>query len=355
MKILVLVAGYPTEFKYTFAFVHARAKIYLKNDNEVLVYVPSKFTKRVVFEGVSVQYGSLDNFDSLMRQFAPDVAAFHAPFYLQFNPYLKFLNRLHIPYMVWLHGSEGLYKSCYYPPKFFSVSVFKDVLKLFLLRKFLKNAYSVVYVSDWLKKTIEKNIGFSHDNSFVIANPVDTNLFKRSSLFNFVKSAVSVRSFAWKYGLDIAVKAFSKLPKFDLTILGSGGMKKSLEAVAGSNIIFGPNLITHNFMPKFLNEYNFFVAPSRLEAQGVSMCEALSCGLPVVASNVGGIPEFVKDGYNGLLVIPEDPFCLAAAVRKLYSDESKFFKMCENARASAVANFSHRVIYAKEIDVLRGF
>ena len=66
--------------------------------------------------------------------------------------------------------------------------------------------------------------------------------------------------------------------------------------------------LNHNEIPELLSKYSVFVAPSRVEAQGVSMCEAMACGLPIVATKVGGIPEFVRDGVDGYLVENENAY-----------------------------------------------
>jgi glycosyltransferase involved in cell wall biosynthesis len=62
------------------------------------------------------------------------------------------------------------------------------------------------------------------------------------------------------------------------------------------------------------------VLPSYREAQGLSILEALALSRPVVASNVGGIPEMITDGVNGLLVPPHDADALAAALIRLLLD-----------------------------------
>lgn len=69
------------------------------------------------------------------------------------------------------------------------------------------------------------------------------------------------------------------------------------------------------------------VMPSRMEAAAVVALEAMSLYKPVVASNVGGIPEVVIDGETGILVPPEDPIALAAALRKLIDDPDLAHKM----------------------------
>ncbi len=62
------------------------------------------------------------------------------------------------------------------------------------------------------------------------------------------------------------------------------------------------------------------VLPSLREAQGVALLEAMAARVPVVASRVGGIPETIRDGNDGLLVPPADPEALAAAIVRIARD-----------------------------------
>ncbi|MGQ9881974.1 MAG: glycosyltransferase family 4 protein [Armatimonadota bacterium] len=76
------------------------------------------------------------------------------------------------------------------------------------------------------------------------------------------------------------------------------------------------------------------VLPSLNEGLPMSVLEAMSWGLPVIASPVGGIPEVVKDGYNGLLVPATDIPAISAAIGQLVEDEPLRLQMGENARTS---------------------
>lgn len=93
------------------------------------------------------------------------------------------------------------------------------------------------------------------------------------------------------------------------------------------------------------------VLPSHFEALGLAAIEALACGLPVVASRVGGIPDFVTDGVNGLLVPPKDPASLAGALRTLVTDVAARTDMAAQARAS-VAEYDERLVFERMLDVL---
>lgn len=76
---------------------------------------------------------------------------------------------------------------------------------------------------------------------------------------------------------------------------------------------------------------NAFILPSYWEGCPASLLEAMACGLPCVATGVGGIPEIIRDGENGLLVPPEDHSALAGAVISLFKNQEHCKKIAESA------------------------
>lgn len=88
------------------------------------------------------------------------------------------------------------------------------------------------------------------------------------------------------------------------------------------------------------------IQPSHFEALGLSAIEALACGVPVIASNVGGLPEFVADNVNGRLVPAKNVPALAAALRDLTSDTGARTRLAAAARSS-VADYDIRQVFAR--------
>lgn len=83
-----------------------------------------------------------------------------------------------------------------------------------------------------------------------------------------------------------------------------------------------------------LTNADIYILPSLNEGLPMSILEAMSWGLPVITSPVGGIPEFVQDGFNGFLVPPTDIHAIAQAMQRLIEDEELRLRMGANARAS---------------------
>ena len=112
------------------------------------------------------------------------------------------------------------------------------------------------------------------------------------------------------------------VPDAYLLIVGEGSRREALEALARDLRIAHRVVFTgrRDDVPAVTAALDVAVLPSYREAQGLSILEALALSRPVVASNVGGIPEVITDGVTGLLVPPHDPDALAAAVVRLLRD-----------------------------------
>jgi glycosyltransferase involved in cell wall biosynthesis len=83
----------------------------------------------------------------------------------------------------------------------------------------------------------------------------------------------------------------------------------------------------------------FLVLPSRMESFGIVLIEAMACKTPVVATNVGGIPEIVEHEINGILAEPQDPRALAAAMRRVLTDSALRTTIAENGYSTVMHRF----------------
>jgi len=128
---------------------------------------------------------------------------------------------------------------------------------------------------------------------------------------------------------DVLLKALgiaqSRGHRLDLVIIGDGPEAANLTALAKAlgieDQVFFTGEIPHAEALGFYSRAKFFVHTAREEAFGLVLLEAMYFETPVIASRVGGIPEFVKDGETGLLVNPDDPTALAETMIRLDRDE----------------------------------
>jgi glycosyltransferase involved in cell wall biosynthesis len=124
--------------------------------------------------------------------------------------------------------------------------------------------------------------------------------------------------------LDAWPLVLRSCPDAYLLVVGEGSRCDALMAQAADLGIARRVVFTgrREDVPAVTAALDVAVLPSYREAQGLSVLEAMALSRPVVASNVGGIPEMIEDGVTGLLVPPRDPEALAAAIVRLLSDHS---------------------------------
>ncbi|UCC45425.1 MAG: glycosyltransferase family 4 protein [Candidatus Zixiibacteriota bacterium] len=147
-------------------------------------------------------------------------------------------------------------------------------------------------------------------------------------------------------GLIYAVKAMSLLRDRNILLDVAGGRhQEPYYADQVKKLIsregLGDRIIFHGFCDRetlsgLYRHASAFVMPSLAEGYGMSLAEAFGYGLPSVASSVGGIPELLEDGANGLAVPPADEAAIARAVIRLYEDESLCSRLGDAARKRAL-------------------
>jgi D-inositol-3-phosphate glycosyltransferase len=106
-------------------------------------------------------------------------------------------------------------------------------------------------------------------------------------------------------------------------------------------------------VPRVMHAADLAVQPSHFEALGLSAIEALACGVPVVASAVGGLLDFVVDGVNGKTCAPHDPADLARSLQVLVDDDELRRRFAERARASVERDYDERVVFAQFAAIMR--
>ena len=196
----------------------------------------------------------------------------------------------------------------------------------------------------------------------VIRNGVDTLRFNPGvkgdairEKFHFRQSKVGIfvgalTTFHAYKGVDVLLKAFKKVSGDSyarLLIVGSGdltdGYKKLAQELGISSSVVFAGRVKDDQLPEYYAASDFAVLPSKdsSEGFGLALLEAMATGKPVIGSRVGGIPEIVQDGKNGLLVEPNNIDHLAGAIRELVENDEARSTM------GKVGFFSYRIsLYA---------
>jgi len=140
------------------------------------------------------------------------------------------------------------------------------------------------------------------------------------------------------------------VPRALLLILGSGPEEAGLKQRASDGVLF---LGSQPDVTPYLQAADLFVLPSAAEGLSLALLEALACGLPVIATSVGGNPEVIRHLETGWLTPPDDPPALTEAIVTLLEDEKLQSKLRENARAHAVQNYSLVKMADRLLDLYR--
>jgi glycosyltransferase involved in cell wall biosynthesis len=179
----------------------------------------------------------------------------------------------------------------------------------------------------------------------VIGNGVDLDLFRPGTL-PLAPQARPVRCLAVgrlieRKGLGDVLRAWSLLPrgKYALEIAGGGPQESALRATAielglGADVRFSGPLGRDEIAAR-CRDADIFVLTPYEEAFGNVFAEAIAAGLPVIASDIGAIPDLVRQGENGILVQPGDAAAIARAVRELGDDAARRAEIAQRNRARA--------------------
>ena len=145
-----------------------------------------------------------------------------------------------------------------------------------------------------------------------------------------------------KYLLDAFKLVLGVFPEARLLIVGDGLLKKDLEKYSERIGIAGRVIFTglRYDIPRLLSALDVATLTSLNEGLGIALLEAMLMKKPVVASNIGGIPEIVDDGVVGYLVPPRDPEVLADKILKVIKDPEKARAMGEEGYKKIISNFS---------------
>lgn len=144
-----------------------------------------------------------------------------------------------------------------------------------------------------------------------------------------------------KNGVDTLIEAAAQADGVALAIFGAGPDRAALEDLARARGVSGrvrfAGEIPPADLPPLLKACDAFARLSRSEGFGNAFVEAMAAGVPVVATAVGGIVDFARDGENSLVVAPEDPAAAAAAIERLRDDAALRAKLSLEGAATASA------------------
>ncbi|NNE46227.1 MAG: N-acetyl-alpha-D-glucosaminyl L-malate synthase BshA [Rhodothermales bacterium] len=216
----------------------------------------------------------------------------------------------------------------------------------------------VTAVSEFLKRETYDRFSIRKEIE-VIPNFIDTRRFrkmdkdhfKRALCPNGEKLLIHVSNFRPVKNATQVVEVFHKLKSENhsvkLLLVGDGPDRTGTERLSRELGVFDDVRFLGKQEPieEILSIADAFIMPSGSETFGLAALEAMACGVPVVASDIGGLPELISDGETGFLCPLDDVSCFADRIRSLLDDESMRDNMGRAARESAADRFDvNRII-----------
>ena len=196
----------------------------------------------------------------------------------------------------------------------------------FLIHLSLKNAYAIVVPSQYLANVFAEYGYTTH----VIPNTVDVLQFKPSQTKTQGFRCLVARNLEAIYGVDTAIRALHLVrtthPNIELHITGEGSQKSALEALVcelglKQHVHFLGRLSKEQMATAY-TKASLLLNPSRVDNMPNALLEAQAAGVPIVSSNVGGIPYMVDHNKTAVLIPPNDIEALARAIIAVYEDSN---------------------------------
>ncbi|WP_258265086.1 glycosyltransferase [Rossellomorea sp. SC111] len=342
-------------------YVHTRNKYYASEGINFKV-LSFDTDRSYIYDGIEVI--SEYDFHQLHSQNELDLIISHAP---NLRNHLRFLKKKEVKYkklLFFFHGHEVLIKSHYYPKPYNYVKrkplneltqLLYDHVKVKFLGSFFRerlkeNHASLIFVSQWMKDAFMDNINIDRklvdNNCYIIHNSLNKEFIETSYNFDSTKKAdfITVRPFDQsKYAIDVVVKLAEENPQFTFHVYGKGDYFK--HNLKPKNLEVFYEFFTPEQLSNLLDHYRCAIMPTRLDAQGVMMCEMAAYGIPVITSNLSICKEMVSD-YGNTYFIDNDQ-----AAINLEKIMGKFDKT--TSPETLKKKFSSRNTYYREVEVIK--
>ena len=226
-------------------------------------------------------------------------------------------------------------------------------------RSIFKHSFINVSPSSYLNYEFKK---YGYDNVVTIPNNINIDDYSFKVRTSFRAKLLWVRSFDKTYNCEMAVEVLrlllEKNPDAELCMVGpdKDGSMQSVRALAKQYGINSHIKITGKLSKtewhKLSEDYDIFISTTNFDNTPVSVIEAMALGLPVVSTNVGGVPFLIEDGVEGLLCEKGDAKDMTEKIVQIVSSPAMSRDICANARKK-VESFDWQVVKEQWKNVLK--
>ena len=285
-------------------------------------------------------------------KFDYDFIYVHYPSYASL-PLLTALPLIRKPLILNFHGSDAISST--------KLSTFLN----FLLKPLIKRSSTIVVPSPYFKKIIADQFKIKPSKIFVSpSGGIDTSQFRqldiKKSKANFTLGYVGRidKGKGWQT-LLLAYELLKKdIPEIKCLIAGTGlefeEMKEMVKDLKLSDSITILGAVPHHELPPLFNQFDLFVFPTTRKAESLGLVgiEALSCGVPVVGSRIGGLQDYIIDDNNGKLFEPGNAGELAGAILNFYKNKPGLQMIKDKSRSTVKMYDKHYVSKQLENKIL---
>lgn len=221
----------------------------------------------------------------------------------------------------------------------------------------------IICISKATKSFVEEFEGIPSNKTCLIYNGVNqfrdysNNVSITRALYNLSNDdivAITVASLVNHKGHRFLIDAISTLTKkfenLKLLIIGDGPLRETLESYVRDKNLTSTAIFTgkQNEVFPFLKIADLFILSSiEREGLGLALIEAMACGLPLIGTNLGGIPEVIENNVNGLLVPPGNSKFLAEAIERLIINQNLRNEMVKQGKKIHKERFSDKIMLNK--------
>ncbi|MGB1251870.1 MAG: glycosyltransferase family 4 protein [Candidatus Promineifilaceae bacterium] len=204
----------------------------------------------------------------------------------------------------------------------------------------------IIGVSDEVATSMITRCNARQEKTSVVANGIDTNVFKPAERPpNKQRHLITAGRLRREKGVQLALDALQQIPNTVLLVAGDGRDLAWLQAYAKqcgvADRVRFLGMLDQPTLARQLQSADLFLLPTlRYEGLPMSLIEAMASGLPIVATDVGGIAAAIDDGENGLLFPIGDTPALVGQIQRVLGDADFGRKLATNARAKALSHFS---------------
>lgn len=235
-----------------------------------------------------------------------------------------------------------------------------------IVMKFIKAKKKILSVHGVYSEQVN---ALHSDAASSIVNSTEAKILKLADILTTDSKSVQ-KSYKEKLGLDFIYlpapldtdkfKDIPEIPKKEnqVAYVGRDSYEKgtdilrSIESKINGNVIYCTNVTWKEAMTR-LSESSLVVLPSRMESIPQVIKEAFYLGIPVIATRVGGMPEIIQHGENGLLVAPNDPQQIADAINKLLADKDLREKLSATAHEFITKKFSWDALLPQYLELYK--